>query len=172
MSILRNPMAVHHRALFRGSLVRASECTTTLFYAKPARFVSSSLGATIGQETVVVNESVKADDAAATQAAVKPLPEAAVRRFYRVQIDTAVEIQAISDLDLAKHSALSARSTFTTACMNFMWLVPSVPSRPSDALVFDCLMPLLMAQRVNLFHADRSFYSHHFTQAAHTSPVS
>ncbi len=45
------------------------------------------------RELVVLDEAVKAVDAAARKAGVTPLPKDAVRRFYQAQIDTAVGIQ-------------------------------------------------------------------------------
>ena len=45
------------------------------------------------RELVVLDDAVRAVDAAAKKAGVKPFPEAAVRRFYQAQIDAAVGIQ-------------------------------------------------------------------------------
>lgn len=45
------------------------------------------------RELVVLDDAVKAVDAAANKAGVTPFPEDAVRRFYQAQIDTAVGIQ-------------------------------------------------------------------------------
>ena len=45
------------------------------------------------RELVVLDEAVKAVDAAAQKAGVKPFSADAVRRFYQAQIDTAVAIQ-------------------------------------------------------------------------------